>query len=110
MGVSTARTRTAPLRRTVRRSPLLRRTTQRLEPGDLARLQLAPGAGLEPFDRQARVAASVQSHDRVADGLAHALDLMLASLVQDQLELRGAETAHVRGRGGTVVELDAGGE
>src|SRR4249919_2356001 len=46
----------------------------------------------------------------MADRFAHALDLMLAALVQCQLELRGAEPAHVRGRGRTVIELYACGE
>ena len=50
--------------------------------------------------------AAMQLQDRVADGLAHSLDLMLAALMQRQLELRGAEPADSRGSGAAVLEVD----
>jgi len=71
-------------------------------------LELAPSAGLEAFERQGAVPAAVQVHDAMADGLEHPPDLAVAALVQNELELRTPESAHL-GRGSrTVVELDPG--
>jgi hypothetical protein len=52
----------------------------------------------------------VQPDDRVADGLAHSLDLVLAALVDAQLEPARAETPNVGRRGAAVLEVDALGE
>jgi len=43
----------------------------------------------------------------MADGLAHALDLVLAAFVQRQLELRRAKTPNTGRSGAAVLELDA---
>src|SRR6266508_2028714 len=67
--------------------------------------QLTPLAGLKPFDTEARVAAAVQADDGVADRFAHALDLVLASLVDRELDPRGAEEAHACGRRPAVLQL-----
>src|SRR5262249_23574837 len=48
---------------------------------DFEGLELARRAGLEPFERQARIAAPVEPRDRVADGLEPRLGLVLAALV-----------------------------
>ena len=42
--------------------------------------------GVEPIEVEARVAAPVESVDRMADGLAHPLHLALSALVERQLE------------------------
>src|SRR5258705_12777501 len=89
---------------TRRRTYSTRRLQQPPEPLQFGGLELAPRAGLEPFERQARVAASVQPQDRLADGLAHALDLVLACLMQRQFELRGPETPDACGHGAGGVE------
>src|SRR6266542_106435 len=60
--------------------------------------QLTPPAGLKPFDTGARVAAAVQVDDRVADRFAHALHLVLASLVVRELDSRGAAEARAGAR------------
>src|SRR5262245_16359732 len=56
----------------------------------LGGLELAPAAGPEPSERQAGVRAAVEASNGMAHGLEHPLDLVLAALVQRQLDLRGA--------------------
>jgi hypothetical protein len=88
----------------------LRRRTTWLplpEPFHFGGLELAPRAGLEPFERQARVTAAVEADHRVADGFEHPLDLVLAALVNRELELGRCEAPDAGGRGAAVVELDA---
>jgi hypothetical protein len=63
-------------------------------------------AGLEPFERQSRVAAAVQPRDRVADGGQHPLDLVLAPFVDGELDACAAQPAGARGRRRPVLELD----
>jgi hypothetical protein len=46
----------------------------------------------------------------MADGFAHALDLMLATLVQRQFEPRRSEPPDLRRRRAAVIELDAFGK
>ena len=87
-----------------------RRSPHRPELIHFGGLELAPRAGLEPFEGQPRVAAAVEPHDRVADRRAHALDLMLAALVQHELDPSRAESAGPRGSRRPVVELDAASE
>ncbi len=73
----------------------------------LGRLELAPGAGLEPGERQPGVAAAVQADDRVPDRGEHALHLVRATLVQHELDAAWTEPAGAGRRGAAVVELDA---
>jgi hypothetical protein len=49
----------------------------------------------------------VQPRDRVPHRGEHPLDLVLAALVDAQLDRRGSEQAGLRGGGQAVVELDA---
>jgi len=63
-------------------------------------------AGLEPFERQVRVAAAVEVADRMADRLAHPFHLMLPPLVQRELDRRRAESVCLRRRGAAIVEFD----
>ena len=67
-------------------------------------------AGLDSVEREARVPAAVQASDGVADRLAHPLHLVLAALVERQLEPGRAEAAHPGRRGAAVLELDAFGQ
>ena len=60
---------------------------------ELRGLQLAPLPWLEPVGRQPRVAAAMKVADGVADRLEHALDLMLAALVDRELDACRAESA-----------------
>src|SRR5207244_2209426 len=76
------------------------------KPRYLGGLELAPRAGLEPFERQSRVAGAMETADGMADGLAHPLDLVLAPLVERQLDRRGPEEPGLRRRRKAVVELD----
>ena len=69
-------------RKATRRSAAPASPGRLAEARNLVRIQLAPAARLEPIERQARVAAAVQQPDRVADGSQHALDLVLAALVE----------------------------
>src|SRR3954449_10695195 len=71
---------TAP---TPSRSRIPRNGTKTLHFGGL---ELAPLAGLEPFERQVRVAGAVQRLHAVTDGLEHALDLTIAPFVDRQLD------------------------
>ena len=48
----------------------------------------------------------MQAANRVANRLEHALDLMLAALVDRELDPRGPEPLHARRRSRPVVELD----
>src|SRR5437016_14419298 len=79
-----------------------RQTPERLNFGGL---ELAPLAGLEPFECQSCVTAAVEAPHRMADRLAHPLHLVLPPLVQGELDHRRAEKARVRRRGAAVVEL-----
>src|SRR6266542_3707826 len=69
--------------------------------------QLTPLAGPEALDAEPRIAAAVQVDDRVADRFAHALHLVLASLVDRELDSRGAEEARAGGRRPAVLQLEA---
>ena len=60
------------------------------------RLELAPGARREPVERERPVAAAVQAQHGVADGGEHALHLVLAALVDRQLDRAPAEPARAR--------------
>ena len=62
--------------------------------------------GGEAVERQAAVAAAVQAPDGVADRLEHALDLVLAALVERELDGVGAQQPGLGGRGAAVLELD----
>src|ERR671936_2611311 len=81
--------------------------SKRPEPGHLARLQLAPGAGLELVQGQPGIAAAVEPTDRVADRCEHPLDLVLAALLDRELDFVRAEARCLGRRGRAVVELDA---
>ena len=50
-------------------------------------LELAPLAGLEPFERQSRIDAAVQAADGVTDRLEHPADLSVSALVEGELHL-----------------------
>ena len=63
---------------------------------DLGTCELAPLAGGEPVDAQARVDAAVQPAHAMADRLAHASHLPVLALVQDELEAAGTEPPHPR--------------
>src|SRR5437899_2890607 len=89
---------------------LSRSTSESAEGLDLGRVEIPPLALAEPLDRQPRVAAAAQALDGVADRLAHALDLMLSSLVDRKLDARGRTAAHPSRSGGSVLELDAVGQ
>ena len=67
-------------------------------------------AGLDALERQAGVLAAVEAQDRVADRRAHPLHLVLAALVERELEPAGPQAARRGGRRPSVVELDAFGE
>jgi uncharacterized protein with GYD domain len=69
--------------------------------------ELAPLSGSEAGDVEARVARAVEPQDGMADCLAHALDLVLSSLVDRQLDPRGAQPTDLRGGGAAVVQVDA---
>ena len=64
-------------------------------------------AGLEPFERQVRVAGAMQRLHAVADGLEHALDLPVAALVDRQLDHVLREPPHLGRSGRPVLELDS---
>src|SRR6266511_142985 len=67
--------------------------------------QLTPLAGPEPFDADARIAAAVQADDGMANRLAHALDLVLAALMDRELEPRRSEEPGAGGRRPAVLQL-----
>src|SRR5437016_10308686 len=93
---STARTRSR------RRIPRSRTKTL-----DFGGLEQAPGAWLEPFERQVRVPRAVQRLHAVPESLEHPPHLAVASLVDRQLDARRAGATNARGRGASVVEIDA---
>ena len=70
-------------------------------------LELAPGPRLEPIHGQPCVASAVEARDRMADGGEHPLDLVLAALVEGQLDGRRREAPRLRWSGRAVVELHA---
>src|SRR6266516_7016293 len=72
--------------------------------------ELAPRAGVEPVDAEARVATAVEAANRVADRLEHPLHLVLAPLVDRELDPRRAESPHPGRSAAAVVELDALGQ
>ena len=90
---------------------------QRLEPDLVAERrhlvggQLAPLARREPDRAEPRIAPAVEVPNGVPDRLAHALHLVLAALVQRELEPADARPAtdepHVGRRRTAVLELDA---
>src|SRR6478609_9667370 len=73
-------------------------------------LEFAPLAGLEPFERQVRVAGAVQRLHAIADGLEHALDLAVAPFVDRQLDRRARQTPDLRRSCPPVLEVDTLGE
>src|SRR4051812_6313595 len=87
-------------------TPLLRRVHRVPQLLHLERLELPARAELEPFERQPGVGRAVESRDRVADGGEHPFDLMLASLVQDELDATAGKAARPRRCSRAVVELD----
>src|SRR3954447_18404778 len=95
---------TVRCRPTRRGGPLpLRELAERL---DLRRVELAPAPRPEALDAEARVPAPVQGGDGVADGLEHPLHLVLAALVDRELDRRGAEAPDAGGRRAAVLELE----
>src|SRR6478752_8203640 len=68
-------------------------------------LELAPLAGLEPFERQVRVAGAVQRLHPVADRLEHALDLTVAPFVDRQLDRRAGQALDLGRSGPAVLEV-----
>src|SRR5262245_34209332 len=74
--------------------------------GELGVGELAPAARLEPVGVERAVLETVQPPDRVADGGEHPLYLVLAALVDRELDSARAEPACAGGRGTAVVELD----
>jgi hypothetical protein len=64
-----------------------------------------PGLQLAQLERAE--CDSFEALDRMADRLAHPLDLTLASLVDRDLECVGGEAADLGRRGVTVFQLDA---
>src|SRR5690242_13041360 len=97
--------------RRARRCSTLRTPSPRRRSGsqtfDLEGLELPPGGGLEPFERQRPVAASVQVDNSIADSLGHPAHLPVAAFVDRQLDGGAVEPAYARGGGGTVVQRDA---
>ncbi len=92
----------------VRRGAAARRAlTERV---DFVAGELAPLPRRQAVDREPRVGRAVQTADGMADGLAHPLHLVLAALVERQLEPRRAEAADPGGRGAAVLQVDSGGE
>src|SRR5262249_6186039 len=85
----------------------LRRRAQAV---DLVARELPPRAGPKAAEGEAGVRAAVQPPYRVADRLAHALDLVLAPLVERELDPRGAHASGSRACGASVVELDSFGQ
>ena len=76
------RRRACSTRPTPSRSRTPCRRTHRTKTLDLGGLELAPRAGLEPFERQRAVAAAVEPLHAVADRLEHALHLAVAPFVE----------------------------
>src|SRR2546423_15188024 len=66
---------------------------------DLEGLEPAPRAGLEPFERQVRVARTVQRLHAVADRLEHPFHLTVPSLVDRQLDSRAVHALPLGRRG-----------
>ncbi len=93
---------TPPLRSRPRR--------RRPQPFHLGGLELAPGAGLEPSERQRAVAAAMQVTHAMTDRLEHAPHLPVAALVDRQLQLRAAKPPHLCRSGRAVVEHHSRGE
>src|SRR3954451_13640137 len=77
------------------------------QPLDLGRRQAAVLAGLQAAEAQRAEGDPLERADRVPDGLAHALDLALAALVDGQLDAVGPEAAGARRRREPVLELHA---
>src|SRR3954454_22796486 len=73
---------------------------------DLGRLQAPVGALGEVVETQRTEAHALQRADAVADGLAHPLDLVVAALVDRQLEHAGLELADPGRRRAAVLEVD----
>src|SRR5204862_5774124 len=69
--------------------------------------ELAPRARLEAGGGEPRVAAAMEPADGMVDGFEHPLDLVLAALVDRELDARGSKAARAGGSGDAVVELDA---
>src|SRR5579875_1650521 len=87
-------------------TPLLRAVYEPSQVLDLARRELPPPAGLETVERQAGVDGAVESADRQADGREHPLDLMLAALVEHELDAAASQAARPSRRRRPVVQLD----
>src|SRR6266700_3320652 len=109
---STARRSTSSRRRPGSTRPRASSTRRRRwrplpEPIDLGGLELAPRAGLEPLQVEERIANPVQPPHGVADRLEHPLHLVLAALVERELDAAAAEAPRARRRRAAVVELDA---
>ena len=66
------------------------------ERGDLVAPSARATRRLEPIEVEPRVARAVQAPNGVTDRLAHALDLVLAALVQRQLDAARAEAPRAR--------------
>src|SRR4029453_18658129 len=69
--------------------------------------ELAPLAGTETAEFEARVGRAVECSYRVAHRIAHPPHLPLSPLVEHELEARSLQPPHARGRREAVLELDA---
>ncbi len=72
---------------------------------DLGGRELAPDALFEPLEGQAGVGTSMEAHDGKSDRLEHALHLVLATLVNHELDASPTEAAGMRGRRQSIVEF-----
>src|SRR5262249_40131076 len=70
-------------------------------------LELAPRARLQPFEREAGVAAAVEFRDRMPHCSHHSLDLVLAAFVDRELDLVRSEAPSLGRRRRAVIELNA---
>src|SRR4051812_12414599 len=73
-------------------------------------LELAPRAGLEPFERQTRVHAAVQARDGIPDCLEHPANLSVPTLVERQLDARLCQAPDSGRSRHAVFELDSFGQ
>src|SRR5215218_2550888 len=73
----------------------------------LVHAELPPFARLEILDCESGVLAAVQPANGMTDCFAHSLDLVLSALMEDELEPRGTESAHLGRRGEAVFQLHA---
>src|SRR3954466_15628357 len=73
-------------------------------------LELAPRAGLKPFERQTRIHAAVQARDGIPDCLEHPANLSVPTLVERQLDARRCQAPDSGRCGQAVFELKSFGQ